>query len=426
MRKLWGFAVGLMLLMLAAPTLAQTPVELPDGYVIDFPDGAEVDVTETDSGVITAVGADLTADIYLPSVVEEYVELGAVVNEEALLAELVTALFGFEEPQIDELEIDNSLYAGWLWEISADDLKGISYLIPLEDGSYALIDVYAESAVYDESLAQMDALAVSLRLADEETTTSSAGASNEPVECFVSTADEGTVQLRVGPGENRSVITFLPAGGDFTVTGSFNDNDGGVWFQLDKAEVAPDSPAAELWVFSEDVDATADCDDVVAVNAPPIIPASNRPPTTTTTTTGGGSGSTGNTGNTGTTGGSIVNGLWSLYYSPTGNASCIGGQNVSINTQEFLGTTVEANVLSVQNGVIVSSAAQNDGGVSQAEFTVTGPGQYTISYNYGGGVNSQVYLNVVSSRSMVGQEIFNFSIDGTACSGTISITASPS
>lgn len=402
----------LILVTAALPTLAQnlTAVDLPGGYRIDVP--KDFEVTE-DGDLITLTDGETSIDVYPPDVLQESVEWDSKTEPADLLGELVTALFEFDDPEINEIDFDNQAFPVWYWEISDDDLKGTSYLIPLSDGSYALLDVYASSTVYDETINLLDEIATSFRLTEEVT--------SENVECFVSTQDTDTVQMRVGPGENRSVIAFLPAKIEFTVTGSFTEDDGDIWFQLDKAEVDPGSAAAELWVAAEAVDATDGCDAVAAVNAPPIIPASSRPANT-------GSNSGGNTGggSTNTTGGSIVNGLWSLYYSPSGNASCAGGQNVSIVTSEFLGYTVQANVLRVAGGVIYSSAEQNDGGVREAEFTVTGPGRYTISYNYGGGVNSQLYLTVVNGQSMVGQEIFNFSVDGTACSGTIGVSASPS
>jgi hypothetical protein len=407
-----------VLLLVALPTLAQDQdletLELPDGYSIDFPEGGDFSV---DDGVISISNDEIFVDIFMPEALEDYITLPSDDEPADVLSAILAEQVGLDDVEINEVEIGKDTYVAWFWIIEDDNLKGTSYLLPLdEEGMYIMVDVYADSDLYDKSIALLDEIAVSVQLTDKTTDTTSDG----PVECFVSTQDEDMVQLRVGPGENRSVIAFLPAGEDFTVTGSFTDNDDGLWYQLDKAEVDPDSPAAELWVSADAVDATEDCEAVAAVGAPPIIPSGNRPPTT------GGTSGGGNTGGTNTTGGSIVNGLWSLYYSPSGDASCSGGQNVQIVTSEFLGYTVQANVLSVQGGVIYSTAEMNDGGTSEAQFTVTAPGTYTISYTYGGGVNSQVYLTVVNSRSMVGQEIFNFTIDGVACSGTIGVSASPS
>lgn len=416
MRKLWILLI--VLLFAALPALAQDleTLELPNGFSIDFPEDADVDEAD---GIISVTTDEIFVDIYTPEAVEGFITLPTEDEPATVLQNIIAAQVELEDVPTEEIEIGNETFVIWSWVVEDDNISGISYLIDLGDGLYAMVDIYADNAVYEESIDLFNEIAASFSLVEE----SSGAAETGPVECFVSAQDADTTQLRVGPGENRSVIAFLPAGQEFTVTGSFDDDDGGTWYQLDKAEVDPDSPAAELWVFSEAVDATEGCENVVAVNAPPIIPSSNRP-----TNSGGGSSGSGNTGGgtTGTTGGAIVNGIWSLYYSANGNASCAGGQNVPIVTSEFLGYTVQANVLRVQGGVIYSTAEQNDGGTSEAEFTVTGPGSYTISYNYGGGVNSQVYLNVANNRSMVGQEIFNFSIDGVACSGTIGVSASPS
>ena len=55
--------------------------------------------------------------------------------------------------------------------------------------------------------------------AAEETPTSE-------VSCTASTPDARTVNVRVGPGENRTSVAFLPANVDVAVTGQAEDDDG--------------------------------------------------------------------------------------------------------------------------------------------------------------------------------------------------------
>ncbi|MDQ7026840.1 MAG: hypothetical protein Q9P01_03745 [Anaerolineae bacterium] len=94
-----------------------------------------------------------------------------------------------------------------------------------------------------------------------------------PTPCTVSTNRERTVRLRVGPGLNRTSIDFLPINRQFEVQGQFDD-DGDIWYQLDKFEAAPRRAAQvnEIWVAARDVTESGDCNQVGFASAPPIIP----------------------------------------------------------------------------------------------------------------------------------------------------------
>src|SRR5262245_10936828 len=94
----------------------------------------------------------------------------------------------------------------------------------------------------------------------------------ETTPCTVSTDEANTVRLRVGPGANRTSFAFLPADEAFAVLGKAQDDDGGLWWKVDRQEVAPKKSAAEAWVSDEDVTKAGDCDAVQDVNVPPIIP----------------------------------------------------------------------------------------------------------------------------------------------------------
>ncbi|MBZ0286054.1 MAG: hypothetical protein K8I30_00460, partial [Anaerolineae bacterium] len=134
----------LVLLAAAVPALAQnlTPVELPDGYTIDVPDGFEL-IEDADTGLMSLTDGETSIDVYLPSLLAESVEWDNDAEPAEILASAVTTLFEFEDPTIDEIEIAKNVISVWNWSIDDDDLSGTSYLIQLDDETYALVDIYA-------------------------------------------------------------------------------------------------------------------------------------------------------------------------------------------------------------------------------------------------------------------------------------------
>jgi Tol biopolymer transport system component len=88
--------------------------------------------------------------------------------------------------------------------------------------------------------------------------------------CLVRT-DDPEMYVRVGPGENRGVFTFMPTNRDFLVTGQALDHEGKVWWQLDKTQFEGNEAVNELWVAAEDVEEIGDCPMVMVVEPPPII-----------------------------------------------------------------------------------------------------------------------------------------------------------
>lgn len=106
----------------------------------------------------------------------------------------------------------------------------------------------------------------------EETPEIDVEATPEAAQCFVSAETADTAQVRVGPGTNRTSVTFLPAGTEFVVQGQAEDTDGALWYRLDKQEAAPGKLINEAWVAAETVIASDGCESVAEVEAPPIIP----------------------------------------------------------------------------------------------------------------------------------------------------------
>lgn len=96
--------------------------------------------------------------------------------------------------------------------------------------------------------------------------------------CTISTSTTGVVAVRVGPGTNRSTVTYLPAGLDVTVLGVDDSHE---WWRVDKDIAAPGKAINEAWVAAADVTTSGDCDAVGVAAAPPLIPIVQQPPVTT-------------------------------------------------------------------------------------------------------------------------------------------------
>lgn len=91
-----------------------------------------------------------------------------------------------------------------------------------------------------------------------------------PVPCTISTTATDVI-TRVGPGFNRGTFVFLEPNKPIPVTGKKFVNDD-TWWQLDKFEVTTAASSVnELWVLESDVTEQGDCDQVIDVDAPPIV-----------------------------------------------------------------------------------------------------------------------------------------------------------
>ncbi len=152
-----------------------------------------------------------------------------------------------------------ALAAARLGPVDADRL-GLALLFALHDGQWLVVTLLADA----------DALqAVALDFAAIVSTIGPlASQAAEP--CTISTDQVQAVRVRVGPGVNRTAITFLPANTPFAVLGQAQAADGSLWWKLDKEQVAPHTAAAELWVAQDDVTAQGDCDAVGQAATPPI------------------------------------------------------------------------------------------------------------------------------------------------------------
>ncbi len=235
--------------------------------------------------------------------------------------------------------------------------------------------------------------------------------------CTISTQKKRSVQLRVGPGTNRTSVAFLPAGTQFTVLGKSSDKESKVWFRLDKKEVAPKSSAKELWVLSTDVTTSGDCESVANAAAPPIVPITHVSPPAETN-----SGSTTTT--TSSTG--TINpqaGTWTVSFARQTNASCAGSDNFVLNTSEvWLDWSESDYVQKVEIGSATPDHFVFDGTLFQS----TGNNHYMGSWTFEDGTNTQLYLTVLSPTSIVGQMIGNVGSGDQACSATLDMSAAKS
>jgi hypothetical protein len=431
MRALRLLLLGLVLMLFAAPVAAQKQVntlsavvELSNGYTVVLPDGWELDSLDDDIAVF--VNDDATIMLFDPTVVANLFD-GDTFNDPA--DGLIAAYDAFYDDQLDDSEIDNDDFAGFdaaLWEFSEGSRRdGVFILAQLDDEAAVAFDIVTPAGEIDDALDAAAEILASLRgdgvsiaadpAAEEPITVA---VSDEP--CVVSTDSADTVRLRVGPGENRTSVAFLPAGVEVDVVGRFTADDGSEWFRLDKDQAAPRSAANEIWVLRDDVDESGGCDAVVDASAPPVVPITNAPPPAPPASDSGSPAADSET--TTTSSGGIVPlaGTWTFNFARQSNASCVGYENAVWPTNETWSNWTEADftwrgTLTVQGTNIVF-----DGDV----YRLNGTNSYVGSFNRLDGFSNQIYLNFTSPTTLSGQFTGNFTYEGAACSATTTFSGS--
>lgn len=398
----------LLLLLFVFPFGLSAQDELPidPNYTISVPNGWTWE--DADIGVL------LTDYLYSVIVVDP-VELNAAVsidsNDSAASALIMTYLWMYDSPipraqNVRDLNVPGRVGVAWNYELSADDLVGVFILLEMSDGTYGALDIYA----LDKDFGDPEAELVDLITSFDVASAGGSGGSGEP--CRVATDQARTVALRVGPGENRTSVAFLPTGVEVDVTGVFVTADGEEWFQLDKAQAAPQSAAAELWMHRGDADEIGDCDAVGDASAPPVIPIAPVAPTAAPATGGGQAG-----GSEQPATGSITPtaGRWTMALNPTTNASCRGGANTAIpSTSIFSSLTGTTTLANVPGGITL------DG-----DFLARTPGtnyfEGSITFAVG---NSQIRVNFTSATFGTGSITGNVTVSGTPCSVTVAFNLS--
>lgn len=256
----------------------------------------------SDDGVLTVSNESVSLMVYTAATLEELFEIEAAETPEEQLEAVIEELplgddAEFDVDEIDTVTIDERDAANLTF--ATEEARGTVTALTLDDESIAII-VQTISGVppigitetIEDMLESLNAAADSSSKAatdsDADTDTATSAAA-----CFVSTPDTNTVQIRVGPGTNRTVIAFLPALVDFEALGQTTDDAGNVWFRVPQEEAAPTKAVNETWVLADAVDQSGDCANVVDAAAPPIIPIRQAQPTavpqvdTATDTSGG-------------------------------------------------------------------------------------------------------------------------------------------
>jgi hypothetical protein len=409
--------IVLVLLLLAVPGFAQElePVDLGDGFSISVPDNWESE-SDRDSGGMLFTGRirrdDLNLLVVTPPQVAELVEVSEGDLTDVLI-EVIDEIYNADARSRDIDEVDDFDYPAVVWSYSTDDdLSGFAYLLEIDTEQYAFLDIWGEN--FEDHQDVVNEIIASFRFDADVATDPEADP--EPAEpCFVSTDQARTVQIRVGPGENRSVILFLPTERSFTVTGRFEDTNGNVWFQLDKSEVDPNSAANEMWVAEAAVETEGDCENIAGADAPPVIPGGPRNPPG-----GGGNSGGGSSGGGDAAVGGVPNaGRWSIVLASTTAVSCTDTQTISVNTTEIFGLTVINTSISV-------AGDQRSITVGGSRFTLLQPGSYNGSFPFADGSNVQMRLDVQNGNLVTGQITYNYTVQGLNCSATVPITGTRS
>lgn len=267
--------------------------------------------------------------------------------------------------------------------------------------------------------AQDDAVAESTAEVTPEVT---AEVTVEPeLTCFVFTDDVRTIRVRVGPGENRTSVTFLPAEEEIPVLGEAEDDNGNLWYRLDKELAAPGRAINEAWVATDDdkLETMGDCDDVGDATAPPIIPIiTQAPPSSDDTDEPDDDEET-----TVVEGSRPSNGDWTLTWGGTTNVSCVGTDNVVVPTTEIFGQ--QGTGILPQTTMLLNITRPNAEAPFMFMFTPMyeqGNGNYRGQINFfdndGTILPATIVVNSASSNRMSGYMIVSVG----ECSGTVSFT----
>jgi hypothetical protein len=74
-----------------------------------------------------------------------------------------------------------------------------------------------------------------------------------PSLCTVTTDQVDVVRKRVGPGGERGILGFIPAGVAIDVVGQFTNESGELWYQVDKEASAAPASAQAVWVLASEM-----------------------------------------------------------------------------------------------------------------------------------------------------------------------------
>ncbi|MCC6616011.1 MAG: hypothetical protein IT320_21255 [Anaerolineae bacterium] len=426
-RNPWYLVLALaLLLMMAAPVLAQTdaePLDIGGGYSVTLPEGW-TRVGRMGQGILI-VSSNASITLYGPEAIDELTQRGMRGSPRIALASAYQSLYGV--PMDDTTSIQNQRFAGmeaavWYY-LQGSTQEGVFAVVALDEPTtFFAIDITTPLDRLDTEEGSIGQIVGSLST-EGAAASSAADTSGDAVEtCFVSTGDANSAHLRVGPGFNRSSVAFLPAGTDFEVIGQATADDDSVWFKLDKAEAAPQSAASEIWVLSEEVETSGGCNAVATVGGSPIIPIIAAPPAAPETQSGQADAGGGSTDAAPAAAGTLpLGGTWTVTFARMSNASCEGYENITLATHEIWENWDESDYVwtasLVANG---STSFTFDGDV----YRYNGGNEFVGNWDFDqAGLNTYLYWHVISPTSMNGTMTGNVIDGGVACSGTTSFSA---
>jgi hypothetical protein len=405
MKKFGVFALMLVMVLLAAGVHAQESGEvvLSGGHTISLP----IDWQQAESeGVYTFSQGDLSISLTLPDVLASELDLTAAMDAADVLVEAYATL---ADQTLDkntdiqtQLSGERTLASH---EFQTADARGITVVLEVAPGRFALMEFQAPADVYESALPDAFQIMESLQVSE------AVGASAEP--CQVRAAN-ASVDLRVGPGANRGVYTSMTSGSYYGVLGKKTVSDGTLWWRLDTNT----GDANELWVADADVETTGGCDQVADVDAPPLIFARPPAPPPTAVPASGGEAAGGESSG-GEAAGSEeptadpsqipANGNWFMSVSPDFMGSCEGGETVHVSSAEMGFVSGPTYVTTSPDGtVMVMGALVLYGGNGYYQYESTTAGWYTT-----------LRVSVVSPTQMSG-EIAVAQL-GVPCSATLPV-----
>ena len=394
------FCCWVGILTLGQGVLVDTYAFAESSVTIDLP--AKGDLTETDDGHIEFVIEGIAMSVYDHVALEtafDFTEADSVDDAMNTLApELLADSDDFDEDAVTTDTLDDDREFAWL-DVEGDETVSIIVLM-MSDGSFGVLQVVTgnrqvastKSILLDilETFDSRESGGLSL---DIDTTALS------DAFCNVSTSQANTVQVRVGPGTNRTVVSFLPANVEFVALGKAEADDGSLWFKVDKDEAAPGKAVNETWILAESVIHDGNCDAVADVAAPPIIPIIAQP--------------------TPKPDGSPPD--ESDYILPQGGTWTLSWGAIFLSCSNGASGSVDSGLTPLP--VFVTGGGPNGLSIQNEIYASSGVNNYTLSDVFvmdGDSINATVTMRVNSETSISGR--ISFGVDN--CTGTLPVTIS--
>jgi hypothetical protein len=265
-------SIGLLNVLSLAQDDGMSTFEFADSDAsITFPEDWEQTVNE--DSVLELVSDGINLMVYDSASIASLLEGDDAESPEDLLTSVIDTLLVSDDVELDAdnikvVELDGREVARLAFE--TEGLVGAVIALPMDDESLGGVVFTIGSDNVDELSPIVDEVVTSFNT-DGSTATGEA--------CTLSITQSNTVQIRVGPGNNRTVIAFLPANIGFDALGQTTDDDGNTWFRVSKEEAAPTKSANETWVAGDGVEQSGNCAGVVDALAPPLIPIRQAQPT---------------------------------------------------------------------------------------------------------------------------------------------------